>query len=288
MTRISEADLILNKNGSVYHLDLHPEHVSDTVITVGDPDRVGSVSKYFDRILVKRQRREFVTHVGWIGSRQLTVISSGMGTDNVEILLTELDALVNVNLKTRTPKKRKKRLKIIRIGTSGSLQKDIPLDSHLASAYGVGLDNLMHFYRLKMTPFEKHISDGIKETTRMPFTPYVVKGSDALLEKIAMGMIVGNTVTTPGFYGPQGRMVRLMPKYAGMLQSLASYKEKRTRFRLTNFEMETAGYYALGRMLGHEALSVNAVIANRLDKKFSANPAKVVDQLIKKVLENCI
>lgn len=288
MPRISETDLILNKDGSVYHLGLRPMHVSDTVITVGDPDRVSSVSKYFDRIDVKIQRREFVTHVGRLGREQLTVISTGMGTDNIEILLTELDALINVDLKSRTPKTRQKSLKIIRIGTSGSLQKDIPLDSHLASVYAIGVDNLMHFYHMKMTPFEKRLSESIKDTIKLPFSPYVVKGSDALMDKITAGMIAGNTVTTPGFYAPQGRTVRLQPKYPRMLQSLASYRGKDDIFRLTNFEMETAGYYALCRMLGHEALSVNAIIANRLDKKFSANPAKVVDQLIRKVLENCV
>jgi uridine phosphorylase len=288
MPQIFETDLILNKDGSVYHLGLHPTHVSDTVITVGDPDRVSNVSKYFDRIDAKIQRREFVTHVGRLGRKQLTVISTGMGTDNIEILLTELDALVNVDLTSRTLKTRKKSLKIIRVGTSGSLQKDIPLDSHLASVYAVGLDNLMHFYQLKMTPFEKRVSESIKDTINLPFSPYVVKGSDGLRDKVAAGMIAGNTVTTPGFYAPQGRTVRLPPKYPRMLQLLASYAGKDHRFRLTNFEMETAGYYSLCRMLGHEALSVNAIIANRMDKKFSANPAKVVDQLIRKTLENCI
>src|SRR5688500_9115279 len=164
MPRIFETDLILNKDGGVYHLGLRPMHVSDTVITVGDPDRVSSVSKYFDRIDVKIQRREFVTHVGRLGREQLTVISTGMGTDNIEILLTELDAMINVDLKSRTPKTRKKSLKIIRIGTSASLQKDIPLDSHLASVYAIGLDNLMHFYHLKMTPFEKRVSESMNDT----------------------------------------------------------------------------------------------------------------------------
>lgn len=282
MPRISETDLILNKDGSVYHLNLLPKHVSDTVITVGDPDRVPQVSKYFDRVDFKIQKREFVTHVGRYHGKPLTVISTGMGTDNVEIFFTELDALVNVNLKTRQPKAQRKKLRVIRIGTSGSMQKDVPLDSHVATVFAVGLDTLMHFYNLKMTTFEKGKAGDIKRKVGIPFTPYVVQGSDRLREQIGVNMIFGNTLTTPGFYAPQGRMVRLIPKHRTFLTALTAYQSK--DFRLANFEMETAGYYSMARLLGHEALSVSAIVANRIDKKFSKNPNATIESLIQNVL----
>jgi uridine phosphorylase len=281
---ISEADLILNRDGSVYHLNLLPHHISDTVLTVGDPDRVESVSRYFDRIDFKVRKREFVTHVGEYRGKKLTVISTGMGTDNVEIFFIELDALVNVDLKTRKPKSTTKKLNVIRIGTSGALLKDVPLDSHVVSNYAIGLDTLMHFYPLEMDDFEKTMAADIKGNSGLAFTPYVVKGSEFLRKQIGFDMISGNTLTTPGFYAPQGRMVRLLPKDPALLQSLTNYRGMVNEFRLTNFEMETAGYYSLARMLGHEALSVNAIVANRAEGKFSDNPNAVIDSLIQKVL----
>jgi len=285
MARISETDLILNLDGSVYHLNLLPKHISDTIITVGDPNRVYKVSQYFDDVDFEMNKREFITHVGKYKGKRITVMSTGIGTDNVEIALTELDALVNIDLKTREPKSRKKKLKIIRIGTSGALQEDIPLGSHLASEYGVGFDNLMQFYDLPMDAFEKSIADDIQSKINISFTPYVVKGSDSLREQIASEMISGNTVTTPGFYAPQGRQVRIAPKYPKLLEDLNYYHNKSSDFWLTNFEMETAAYYALGRMLGHEMLSVNAIIANRIKNKFAKDHDKIVDSLIKKVLD---
>ena len=285
--KISETDLILNPDGSVYHLNLLPKHVSDTVITVGDPDRVASVSRYFDQIDFEVRKREFTTHVGKLKGRHFTVISTGMGTDNVEIFFTELDALVNVDLRTRRPKKTKRKLNVIRIGTSGSLQKDVPLDSHVVSEYAIGLDNLMHFYALEMDTFEQKTATSIKRNTSLPFSPYVVRGSQRLREKIGFDMVRGNTVTTPGFYAPQGRVVRLLPKYPKLLEDLTNYGAKSRNFHLTNFEMETAGYYSLARMLGHEALSVSAIIANRVEKRFSKTPDEAIDGLIRKVLERC-
>ena len=285
MAKISEADLILNEDGSVYHLSLLPKQISDTIITVGDPNRVYRVSEHFDDIEFEMNKREFITHVGTYRGKKVTVMSTGMGTDNVEIFLTELDALVNIDLKTREPKSRKKKLRIIRIGTSGALQEDIPIGSHLVTDYAVGLDNLMNFYDLKQDDFERAIGEDIQKKTGLPFVPYVVKGSEILRKQIAGDMIVGNTVTTPGFYGPQGRELRLSPKYPRLLEDLNYYHNKSSDFWLTNFEMETAGYYAMGRLLGHEVLSVNAIIANRIKGKFSKDPNKVVDALIKKVLE---
>jgi uridine phosphorylase len=285
MAKISETDLILNPDGSVYHLNLLPKQISDTIITVGDPSRVYKVSQYFDEVEFEMNKREFITHVGTFNGKKITVISTGIGTDNVEIFLTEIDALVNIDLKTREPKTRKKKLKIVRVGTSGALQEDIPLGSHLISNYAVGLDNLMQFYDLPMDAFEKKIAADIQDKCKLPFTPYVVKGSEVLKEHIGSDMISGNTVTTPGFYAPQGRKIRAATRLPKLLDDLNYYHNKSSEFWLTNFEMETAGYYAMGRLLGHEVLSVNAIIANRVKNKFSKDPDKVIDALIKKVLE---
>ncbi len=285
MAKISETDLILNDDGSVYHLNLLPKHISDTIITVGDPSRVYRVSQYFDDVEFEMNKREFITHVGTFNGKKVTVISTGMGTDNIEIFFTELDALINIDLKTREPKSRRKKIKVIRIGTSGALQEDIPLGTHLVTDYAVGLDNLMNFYDLKMDEFEQGISADIKKNTSLMSAPYVVKGSDMLKEQFAFDMVSGNTVTTPGFYAPQGREVRIPIKFPKLLEELNYYHNKTSDFWLTNFEMETAGYYAMARLLGHEALSVNAIIANRVKNKFSKDPNKVVDSLIKKVLE---
>jgi uridine phosphorylase len=283
MARISETDLILNSDGSVYHLSLLPKHISDTIITVGDPGRVYMVSEHFDEIEFEMNKREFITHVGRYKDKRITVISTGIGTDNVEIFFNELDALVNVDLKTREPKPRRKKLKVIRIGTSGALQEDVPLGAHLVSEYAVGFDNLMTFYNFPMDENETAISLDIQKKMKLPFTPYVVKGSDSLREQFGAEMIVGNTVTCPGFYAPQGRSVRIPIRFPKLVENLNYYHKD--DFWLTNFEMETAGYYALARLLGHEALSVNAIVANRIKGKFSKDPNKVVDSLIRKVLE---
>lgn len=281
--KISETDLILNPDGSVYHLNLLPKHISDTIITVGDPSRVYMVSQFFDEVEFEMNKREFITHVGKFNNKRITVISTGIGTDNIEIFFTELDALVNIDLKTREPKNRKRKLKIIRIGTSGALQEDIPVGSHLASDYAVGLDNLMNFYDLPMDDIEAGIAHDLQRKTGLPFMPYVVRGSQSLREQIGFDMMQGNTVTCPGFYAPQGRELRLPLRYPKLLEDLNYYHKG--EFWLSNFEMETSGYYALARLLGHDALSVNAIIANRIKNKFSKNPNKIVEALIKKVLE---
>jgi uridine phosphorylase len=283
MTRISETDLILNPDGSVYHLSLLPSHVSDTIITVGDPGRVFMVSKYFDEIEFEMNKREFITHVGRYKGKRITVISTGIGTDNVEIFFNELDALVNIDLETRESKPGRKKLNVIRIGTSGALQDDVPLDSHLVSEYAAGFDNLMTFYNLPMDDHETALAQDIQKKIGLPFTPYVVKGSDSLREQVGAEMIVGNTVTCPGFYAPQGRSLRVPIRFPTLMEDLNSYRKG--DFLLTNFEMETAGYYALARLLGHEALSVNAIVANRIKGEFSKDPNQVIDSLILKVLE---
>jgi uridine phosphorylase len=284
MAKISETDLVLNTDGSVYHLNLLPRHISDTIIAVGDPGRVYSVSQYFDEIEFEMNKREFITHVGKYKGKRITVISTGIGPDNVEIVFTELDALANIDLKTREPKSRKKRLKIVRIGTSGSLQEDIPVGAHLVSDYSVGLDNLMSFYDLPMDDAEAGIAHDIHRKTGLPFMPYVVRGSEMLRDQIAgEDMIKGNTVTCPGFYAPQGRELRLPIRFPNLLEDL-NYFHKGD-FWLTNFEMETSAYYAFGKLMGHDVLSANAIIANRMKTKFSKDPHKIVDNLIKKVLD---
>lgn len=286
MPKIPPSEMILNADGSVYHLNLLPKNIADTIITVGDPGRVHKVSQYFDRVVFEMNKREFITHTGYYKGKKMTVISSGMGTDNVEILMTELDMLANINLKKREVKSRKKKLKIVRVGTSGGLQEDLPLGSLLASDYGIGIDTLMAFYDLKMTEKEQQIADGVQADTGLPFPPYCVQGSQMLLDLFRDELRVGNTVTCPGFYGPQGRHVRIKPKLDKFINKLACFHLDGTW--LTNFEMETAGYYAMGRLLGHEVLSTNAIIANRITNGFAENGDKIIDDLIRTVLDKLV
>lgn len=283
MTQIPKTDLILNPDGSVYHLHLKPEDISDTIITVGDPRRVESITNAFDHVDFKKEYREFVTHRGTFQGKELTVMSTGMGTDNIDIFLTELDALVNVDLKTRTIKEEKTNLNIVRVGTSGSMQEDVSVGTLLASEYAVGLDSLMCYYDLTQTEFENSVSLELQSATGLPFKPYCVSGSVDLKEKLAFDMTTGNTATCPGFYGPQGRTVRAKNASSSFMDNLNGYRNG--NFRLDNFEMETAAYYAFGRLLGHEVLSLNAILANRVTHEFSAQPGRVVEDLIQKTLE---
>jgi uridine phosphorylase len=285
MQAIPESELILNPDGSVYHLNLLPEHISDTIITVGDPERVAKVSRYFDSIEIEVAKREFITHTGYYKGKRITVISTGMGTDNIDILMNELDALVNIDLLTRIPVAEEDRisLKIIRIGTSGALQSTVPLGCHLASDYAIGLDSLMQFYPLVQTDFENSISEGLKTQLGLPFAPYCVQGSESLRQKIAFDMIPGNTLTCPGFYAPQGRVLRVQLKNEQLVQAYHSFRFE--DFKITNFEMETAGYYSLGRLLGHEMLSLNAIVADRVNHRFADNADETINDLILKVLD---
>lgn len=283
MAKIPEAELILNKDGSIYHLNLKPEHVSDYILLVGDPGRVHRISTFFDGIDYEMNKREFITHIGKYNSNRITVMSTGMGTDNAEIAMMELDALANIDLKTREPKSRRRKLKIIRIGTSGSLQDDIRIGSHVISEYGLGLDNLMAYYDLPQTDFESSYSQTLRDYLGVTFTPYTVAGSTLLMEQLGEGMIKGFTATTPGFYAPQGRTLRVPIRYPKLIDKLMLFHHR--DYWITNFEMETAGLYALGRLLGHEVISANAILANRAKGTFSKDPHKVVDTLIKKVLD---
>lgn len=282
MPKFSTADFILNQDKSIYHLNLKPEDIADTIIAVGDPGRVHRVSKYFDSVDFEMNRREFITQTGKFNGKKITVISSGMGTDNVEILMTELDALVNIDLKKREPKPRKKRLKIIRIGTSGTIQEDLPIDSHVMTEYALGLDSLMHFYKFTQRAMPLKVSKAFREYLDLPYLPYCVKASGELLDKFE-GIQKVNTLTCHGFYGPQGRQLRSEITYPDLIDRLMYFNVE--DFWITNLEMETAGYYAMSKLLGHKAISMNAILANRSTGKFSKNPNKTVDSLIEKVLE---
>lgn len=286
---IKESELILNPDGSVYHLNLRPEHIANTIITVGDPDRVDGVTKYFDNVEFKTQKREFHTQTGTYKGKKLTVISTGIGTDNIDIVFNELDALVNINLETREINKTLKSLDIIRIGTSGSIQKQIPVDSFLISELAVGFDSLLHFYDSDSVQ-NKNISNALIEQTKWHTAkskPYVVSSNNSLMNKLSSDKTVkGFTATNVGFYGPQGRVLRLALQDNELNNKLASFNfEGKT---ITNLEMETAGIYGLSKLLGHRALSMNAIIANRASGKFSKNPKETVDELIKYTLNKIV
>jgi uridine phosphorylase len=284
MNKISETDLIINPDGSIYHLNLLPEDIADTIITVGDPDRVSKVSKHLDSIELKKGKREFITHTGYLGSRRITVISTGIGTDNIEIVLNELDALVNIDFGARMVKPKLKSLNIIRIGTSGAVQQDIPIGSIMVSEYGIGLDTLLQYYYSYNSVVEQKILDAFKTHFHhlKGITPYISAADPDLIKSIGKGLELGITVTAPGFYAPQGRQVRARTSFPDLIDDVRSFKYD--KYRITNLEMETAGIYAMSKLLGHKALSVNAILANRLNLDFSANPAKVINQAIELVL----
>ncbi|HOY41390.1 MAG TPA: nucleoside phosphorylase [Chitinophagales bacterium] len=283
--QIEASELILNPDGSIYHLNLLPEDIADTIFLVGDPDRVEEVSRYFDRIEIKKQKREFVTHTGFVGNKRLTCLSTGIGTDNIDIVLTELDALVNMDLKTRTAKTELTGLNLIRIGTCGSLQHDIPVDSFLASEYGVGLDGLLGFYNFEVSVEDKQfLQPIIPIVSNLGVHPVIVKGSDTLLNTVAKDIRKGVTLTNCGFYGPQGRTVRIAPKDKRYIDELSAITLPGNR-KLTNMEMETSAIYGMSKLLGHNALSLNAILANRVDGTFSKDPHGATDKLIRFVLE---
>ena len=283
---IPESELILNKDGSVYHLHLLPEDIADTIFLVGDPDRVKKVSKYFDRIEVKKQKREFITHTGYIGKKKFSVLSTGIGTDNIDIVLNELDALANINLKTREPRKKTKILRLIRLGTSGALQKDIPVDIMVVSSHGLGLDGLLNYYKLKYTKKEQELLDAFNhyfhDEHLFPKT-YMAKAPGELVQLLGRNHITGITATCSGFYGPQGRTLRTTLQKPDLIDVLANFKHGANR--ITNFEMETSAIYGLASVFGHQACSVNTIIANRPNKLFSVQADKSIDRMIRTVLE---
>ncbi|HTK19104.1 MAG TPA: nucleoside phosphorylase [Mucilaginibacter sp.] len=284
MKPIAESELILNKDGSVYHLHLLPDDLADTIITVGDPDRVARVSRYFDTVDLKKSKREFVTHTGTIGGKRVTVMSSGISTDNIDIVLNELDALVNIDLKARVPKTQLRKLNIIRIGTSGAIQADIPVDSLLVSKAAFGLDTLMHYYRRENTELEQQLLDALKPALPKNggFVPYIASADMELLAKLGYDTLQGITFTAPGFYAPQGREVRAHAAHPEFMNTLQQFNLNGQR--ITNLEMETAGIYGLSAVLGHRAISFNVILANRSTQTFSKQPEKIVDNYIRQLL----
>lgn len=283
--RIAESELIINDRGAVYHLDIRPEELANTVITVGDPGRVALISQHFDSIEFKNEHREFVSHTGYIGSKRLTVLSSGIGPDNIDIVMNELDALVNIDFATREIKSELTSLQIVRIGTSGALQADIPVDSFVAGTHGLGLDNVMSFYRHETNEQENELLNAFMSHTALDnrLSPYINMAGASLLKNFVDGYHQGITVTCPGFFGPQGRVLRLGLAYPNLIDQLTSFNYG--PYRISNFEMETSAIYGLGKLLGHQCLSVNAIIANRISQTFTKNAPQTMDRLITKSLE---
>jgi len=270
MQRIAESELIINPRGASYHLDVKPDEIAENIITVGDPERVKEISKYFDTIETERMHREFVTHTGYVGDKRISVVSTGIGPDNIDIVLNELDALVNIDFDTRTINNELKHLNIIRIGTSGSLQADVPVDSFVASTHGLGIDNLMNFYLHENNEEEKQLIHSFVTQTQLHNgfgDPYISAASMHLLKHFVDGYHQGITVTCPGFYGPQGRILRLGISNPHLIDRLTSFEFG--KYRITNFEMETSAIYGLGKALHHNCLSLSAIIANRIHKNFS-------------------
>jgi uridine phosphorylase len=284
---LAASELVLNPDGSVYHCNILPEHLADTIILVGDPGRVPTVSAFFDSVDFKTQKREIVTHTGTKNGKRVSVISTGMGTDNIDIVLSELDAVANIDLVNKQLKPQHKQLTFIRMGTSGSLQRNIPVDSFLASTHGLGFDGLVHYYEnsepFSDNPFVKKFIRSVKWDKRLP-KPYLVEGDATLLQKAReLGFYTGVTATATGFYGPQGRVLRM-----GVNDKTLNEKLSKFRFegmKITNFEMETSGIYGLSKLMGHRAMTVNCIIANRFTGKYSKDYHKSMHKLIGKVLE---
>ena len=284
--RLNASELILNQDSSIYHLNLLPSDIADTIITVGDPDRVEHVSKFFDVVYLRKQKREFCTHTGSLKGKRITVISTGIGTDNIDIVLNELDALVNIDFETRTVKAKKTTLEIIRIGTSGAIQPDIPVNSFLMSEYAIGLDGLLHFYKSEHIQHTDIQEAFIAQTKWSPTKsrPYAVKYDAELAKKILSERIqLGFTATNVGFYGPQGRTLRLENEDNNLVDKIANFNFK--GISITNMEMETSGIYGLAKLLGHKAISMNCILANRSTGEFSKSPEKAIDKLIEYTLD---
>lgn len=278
-------DLLLTPKGKVYHLDLAPQHVADTVLLVGDPARVPLVSQCFDRVEHKAAHREFVSHTGYVGRKRVTVVGTGIGPDNIDIVLNELDALVNIDFGTRTELPEKRSLHIVRMGTCGALQADVPVDSLVVSSHGIGLDNVLHYYRHSNSHEEQFILNNFKQHTRLtagPISPYIAESAISLRKHFATGFTPGITVTCPGFYGPQGRMLRAPIALPHLNDALTTFRSG--DHRIVNFEMETAAIYGLGRVLGHQCLSVSTVVNNRVTQTVSHDPAAAIQRMIQQCL----
>ena len=283
---IKSSELILNPDGSVYHLNLKPKNIAHDIIFVGDPDRVEKITQFFDSIEFSIQKREFKTQTGIYKGKRLTVLSTGIGPDNIDIVLNELDALVNIDLNTRQPKEQLTALNIIRIGTSGSIQADIPVDSFVLSQFGIGLDNMLRSYIVDAVT-HTDMEDAFMTHTQWDVRkgrPYAIACSETLEKRIESNqMHKGITCTIGGFYGPQGRVLRLPIQDSDLNSKMDNFEFKGNR--ITNLEMETTAIYGLSALLGHNALSLNAIIANRASGTFSEDPTKAVDELIAYTLD---
>ena len=287
MNTIGASELIINNRGALYHINTRPEEIANTIITVGDPDRVKEVSKHFDRIEFRNQHREFVTHTGYVGNKRISVVSTGIGPDNIDIVINELDALVNIDLETRTIKEKITPLNIIRVGTSGSLQEEIPVDSFVASTHGLGLDNLLNFYSHTTQVEDAQILNAFNNHTQLNqgiSAPYINACSMTLMKEFVNNFHHGITVTCPGFYGPQGRVLRMGLAQPKLIDKLTSFTFG--QHTITNFEMETSAIYGMGKILGHHCLSLSAIVANRITKEFSNDGNAAVEKLILITLEN--
>ena len=283
---LQASELILNGDKSIYHLNLHPEDIATTILLVGDPGRVSMISRYFDTVDTRKSKREFITHTGTYRGKRISVVSTGIGTDNTDIVLNELDALANIDFDTRELKDSFTRLELVRVGTSGALQPDIPLDSMVMSELAIGFDGLLHFYdsgSVQLADIQFAFLEYSGWSVLKP-VPYVVRGDPALCEKFrSEEILAGFTATSPGFYGPQGRALRLEPDDAEMSRKLVSFGYK--GLRITNMEMETAGIFGLAALLGHGAASLNCILANRSTGAFSVDPEGAVERLIRFVLD---
>lgn len=287
-SKLSSSELVLNPDGSIYHCNIKPEELADTIILVGDPNRVSNVSKYFDTIETRSQKREIIVNTGILNHKRLTVISTGMGTDNIDIVLNELDALANIDLKKKEIKPIRKPLTFVRLGTSGAIQKDIPVDTIVASTHGLGFDGLMSFYANTESFYENPIAkEFIIQTKWNPkrALPYLAEGSEELLHLMTENskVILGITATAIGFYGPQGRILRLNLDNESMNEQLNKFTYNNNR--ITNFEMETSAIYGLSHLMGHKALSLNTIVANRYSGTFSKDPYSAIDSMIQFALE---
>jgi uridine phosphorylase len=283
--KIAASELPLQESGAIYHLNLFPEELADTIILVGDPGRVAKISQRFDTVEVKRENRELITHTGTCRGKRLTVLSTGMGTDNIDIVVNELDALANIDLKTREVKATNRQLTMVRIGTCGALQADIPVHSHIASAQGFGIDGVLQFYSHAGLSDEALVHAFVQHTgwnERLPY-PYCVDADAELLQQVGYDMVHGITVSAPGFFGPQGRAVRTPLQYPDMNAKIDSFNYLSRR--ISNMEMECSAIYGLSKLLGHKALTVCLAIANRVTKDFSKNYAKAMETLIDTVIE---
>ncbi len=283
---IPASQLVLNNEGAIYHLNLHPDQLADNVIMVGDPGRVDMIASFFDKIDVERQNRELVTRTGWFNGKRITVLSTGMGTDNLDIVMNELDALANIDLKTRMPKETHRSLNLIRLGTCGALQPDIEPGNNVATRYAIGLDGLLYFYEKHKEVNEIAMRDAFIKQMDYPKDlpkPYVVEGSKMLFDKLAEGYYQGVTATAPGFYGPQGRTLRMHLSYPENNHKIEHFDYQ--GWRVCNFEMESSALYGLGKMMGHNCLTICVAIANRVTEKFTTDYHPYVRKLVESTLQ---